>query len=137
MKEISDNARMLIFVALTVLIFGIFSRFYKPPVQPPQNQQQTSGQTAPGQPNPTAAPTQTAVSSQVSAKAPSAIPAIQASDEKSIVVESPLYRVGTIQSRRGGAKPTAEESILTIGRRHIRSIWWTRAPRSNLVIRSR
>ncbi len=93
MKEISDNARMLIFVALTVLIFGIFSRFYKPPVQPPQNQQQTSGQAAPGQPNSTAALAQTAVSSQAAAKAPSAIPAIQASDEKTVVVESPLYRV--------------------------------------------
>ena len=100
MKEISDNARMLIFVALTVLIFGIFSRFYKPPVQPPQNQQQTTGQTAPGQANLTAVPGQTAISSQGGAKAPQPIPAIQASDEKSIVVESPLYRVEL--SNRGG-----------------------------------
>ena len=93
MKEISDNARMLIFVALTVLIFGIFSRFYKPPAQPPQNQQQASGQAAPGQPNSTAALAQTAVKSQAATKAPPIIPAIQASDEKSVVVESPLYRV--------------------------------------------
>ena len=100
MKEISDNARMLIFVALTVLIFGIFSRFYKPPVQPPQNQQQTTGQTAPGQANLTAVPGQTAISSQGAAKVAQPIPAIQASDEKSIVVESPLYRVEL--SNRGG-----------------------------------
>ena len=100
MKEISDNARMLIFVALTILIFAIFSRFYKAPAQPPQSQQQTSGQVAPVQANSMAATAQPATASQAAAKPAPIIPAIQASDEKSVVVESPLYRVEL--SNRGG-----------------------------------
>jgi YidC/Oxa1 family membrane protein insertase len=84
---------MVIFVALTVIIFGLFSHFYKPPAEPPQTQNQTAGQAAPGQTNTGAQPAQTAASSPGAPKAPVSIPAIQASDERSIVVESPLYRV--------------------------------------------
>jgi len=91
-KELSDNARMAIFIGLTVIIFGLFSHFYKPPVQPTAPQNQTAGQTAPGQGNTNASPAQTSASATSGAKAP-AVTAVQASDEKIITVESPLYHV--------------------------------------------
>ncbi len=92
MKELSDNARMIIFVALTIIIFGLFSHFYKPPVQPQPADSQTAGQAAPGQAGTSTPPAQTSASATSAAKPPQ-VTAVQASDEKTITVESPLYHV--------------------------------------------
>lgn len=92
MKEMSDTARMVVFVASVVLITFIWVRFYKPPVPPPQTSSQTAVQTSPAQ---------TGVAGQAGAAAaagaapshPANVSAVQASAEKTFVVESPLYRV--------------------------------------------
>jgi YidC/Oxa1 family membrane protein insertase len=90
---------MVIFVISAVLIFGIFSHFYKPPVPPPQPHTppaQTSTQSQSG--NPSSSSQASAANSNITSAAK--IPAIEGSAEKTIVVDSGLYRVEL--SSRGG-----------------------------------
>ena len=93
-QEPSDQLRMIIFIAAALLIFVVWGRFFKPPVQAPGQAQQAAppAQTGPAQ---TASPEIMAAS-----KAPANLEVVQAAEEKTIVVESPLYRVEL--SNRGG-----------------------------------
>ncbi len=95
MKEMSEQVRGVIFVVLVVAITFAWLHF-NPPQVPPQKPVAPATQTAPA-PATTHAPG--APSAAVSAK-PAAIAAIQATEEKIIVVESALYRVEL--SNRGG-----------------------------------
>ena len=95
MKEMSDHVRMIIFVALVLVITLVWLHFSPLPV-PPQKPVAPAGQTAPAQ---TATPAPAAPSAAAPGK-PAVITAIQATEEKIIVVESLLYRVEL--SNRGG-----------------------------------
>ncbi|MGB0035899.1 MAG: membrane protein insertase YidC [Candidatus Acidiferrales bacterium] len=96
MKEISDQVRGVIFVVVAMLFFVVWSYFFKPPVTPPQQKPGPAAQTSPTQ---TPAPPQTAAAPATAAAAPAPTVA-QASEEKTFVLESPLYRVEL--SNRGG-----------------------------------
>jgi YidC/Oxa1 family membrane protein insertase len=98
-KETSDQARGIIFVVLVIIITFTWMHFFQPPTPPPQKPGQTSshtsGQAAPGAGS--AQPSAGAGAMQMAAgAAPAAapvIPVVQAAAEKTIVVESSLYRV--------------------------------------------
>jgi YidC/Oxa1 family membrane protein insertase len=108
-KELSDQTRGMIFVVLVVAVTFIWLHFFQPPTPPPGSQksaatstQQTSlqsGGQAGGQTGAqaSAAPVGTAVSA---ASPVPAIAAVQASAEKTIDVDGPLYHVQI--SNRGG-----------------------------------
>jgi YidC/Oxa1 family membrane protein insertase len=99
-KEMSDQTRMIIFVVLIVIITFTWSHFFAPPIPPPSQQKAgvSSVQTAPG---PSGATQMTGTPSSASAIAP-AVPAstAQASAEKLIDIDSPVYHVQI--SNRGG-----------------------------------
>jgi YidC/Oxa1 family membrane protein insertase len=98
MNEMSDQVRGIIFVVLVLLVIGVWSHFYSPPVPPVQKPAQTAPQQSG---SPQAVTTQPAMKSAPSAPGPPAkIEAVQASAEKTVVVESTLYRVEI--SNRGG-----------------------------------
>jgi YidC/Oxa1 family membrane protein insertase len=102
-KEMSDQTRGVIFVVAVLAITFIWVHYFQP-TQAPQKPAQAISQAAPaqtGMTSPAAAAGAAATSQQtpVSSK-PVAIPSVQASSEKSVVVESPLYRVEL--SNRGG-----------------------------------
>jgi YidC/Oxa1 family membrane protein insertase len=116
-KEMSDQVRGILFVIASLLILFAWGHFYKPPVTPPEthtNQTQTSpGGSAAGTQQGSA---QTGVAgssagnASTNAKAAAGAPAnssvVEASEEKTVVVESPLYRVEL--SNRGGVVKTWE-----------------------------
>lgn len=98
MEEMSEGRRALLAVGVSLLILLLWSRFYKPPAPPPQKANVPA-------PNMTTAPnTNKAESAKtpVTAVAGRAKPAgvVQATEEKTIVVDGPLYRVEL--SNRGG-----------------------------------
>ena len=97
MREVSDQERTILFIVLAMLIFFTWSHFFMPNTPQPQGPGQTAGPVAPAQSS--AAP-QTSAAPGNSAATPAQIPVNQASQEKTIVVESPLYRVEF--SSRGG-----------------------------------
>jgi YidC/Oxa1 family membrane protein insertase len=111
-KEMSDQVRGIVFVVISLLILFAWGHFYKPPVPPPQinpsqssaplNQQalqQGSAQTgATGNASSSAG----AKSTGTAAAANSSV--VEASEEKTVVVESALYRVEL--SNRGGVVKT-------------------------------
>src|SRR5579863_1554334 len=111
----SDQVRGILFVVVSLLILFAWGHFYKPPVPPPQtiptqpstssNQQASSqqGSTQPGAPGNTASGA--AKSGATSATAAVANPSVvEASEEKTVVVQSALYRVEL--SNRGGVVKT-------------------------------
>ena len=115
MKEMSDQVRGIVFVVISLLILFAWGHFYKPPVPPPQtNPSQTSAplnQQASQQPPTQAGATGSTSSSGAAAKsgagngAAAANPSVvEASEEKTVVVESALYRVEL--SNRGGVVKT-------------------------------
>jgi YidC/Oxa1 family membrane protein insertase len=102
MNELSDQVRGIIFVVLVLIVIGVWSHFYTPPAAPPVQKTAQSAQTAPQQSGaPQAVPAQSAMKGAPSASLPAEkIEAVQAAEEKSVVVESTLYRVEI--SNRGG-----------------------------------
>ena len=99
MKEMSDQQRMLIAFALMFIIIFVWGKFYKPTPPPPGPK---PGQTAPvssnagnQQPAPVA-PVTPAIEATVATPKGS----VQASQERILVIESPLYRVQL--TNRGG-----------------------------------
>jgi YidC/Oxa1 family membrane protein insertase len=94
-KEMSEQVRGVIFVVLVLAITFVWLHF-NPPSVPPHKPVAPAAQTAPAQATTTAP---AAPSAAVPAK-PAVITAIQATEEKIIVVESTLYRVEL--SNRGG-----------------------------------
>jgi len=102
-KELPYEARILIAFLLSVLVMAVWSYYFRPPVPPPPTE--TPSATSPSEPaSGTAAPTGTAGGVQPAADpskpaqmsaapAPAAIPAVQATQEQTIVVENGNYRV--------------------------------------------
>jgi len=84
-KELSDQARAVIFVVLVVLITFAWLRVYKPPAPAPQKPTQptalSSGSAQPGPASLSATPK------------PVAVHAAQASAERIVAIESPLYHI--------------------------------------------
>ena len=101
MKEMSDQMRGILFVVVAMLILFVWQHYYKPPVAPPQPNTTPPAQTQRQNQAPAPAPLSTAKPGKAAAKGvASAVPVIQANEEKTVVVESPLYRVEL--SNRGG-----------------------------------
>jgi YidC/Oxa1 family membrane protein insertase len=97
-KEMSDQTRGVIFVILVMVVTLVWARYYKPAPLPQQTASPIS-QSATA----TAAPTKSAAvlpATTAEAAKPVVISTVQASAEKGVVVESPLYRVEF--SNRGG-----------------------------------
>ncbi|MFZ0617587.1 MAG: membrane protein insertase YidC [Candidatus Acidiferrales bacterium] len=102
MDEMKDQYRAILFVVLALAVLFAWSHFFKPPAPPPapaqtQQQQRQSGPAPVA--GPAALPGRPHERKKVEAKTIK-IPAVAASQEKTIVVESPLYRVEL--SNRGG-----------------------------------
>lgn len=95
MKEMSEQVRGVIFVVVVLAITFVWLHF-NPPAVPPQKPVAPAGQTAPALAG-TKAPAAPSASTPTK---PAVITAIQATEEKIIVVESTLYRVEL--SNRGG-----------------------------------
>ena len=99
MNEMSDQIRAIVFVVLALVILFAWGHFYKPPVAPPSQSAQTATQEATSQ-----APGNTSASSGTMARqadtAAASATRIQASEEKMVVVEGPLYVAEF--SNRGG-----------------------------------
>jgi len=114
-KEMSDQVRGILFVVVSLLILFAWGHFYKPPVPPPQsNPAQTSAPfNQQGSQQVTAQPGATGnASSSVAGRKTGAAGAataanssvVEASEEKTVVVQSALYRVEL--SNRGGVVKT-------------------------------
>jgi YidC/Oxa1 family membrane protein insertase len=86
-NELSDQARGVIFVLLVVAITFVWMHYYQPQVPPQKPSQPVTAQTAPASQIPASG------SAQPANAAPVNVPAIQASEEKFITVESTLYSV--------------------------------------------
>jgi len=97
-KEMSDQVRGIIFVVLVLAMTFVWLHFYKPPA-PPQQPGPAATQTAPAQTG-SAPASQAAQAASAAPAKPVVIPTIQASAERTIEVESALYRVEL--SNRGG-----------------------------------
>lgn len=81
MNEMSDQVRAVLFVLVALGVLFAWGHFYKPPVAPPQTR-----------PAPTAPATAPEAKTAAPAK-PVNVPAIHATEEKTVAVESPVYRV--------------------------------------------
>ena len=111
MKEMSDQVRGILFVVASLLILFAWGHFYKPPVPPPQpNPTQTSapvGQQGSQQASAQSGATGNSSSANAAKSGATAAPnpsVIEANEEKTVVVQSALYRVEL--SNRGGVVKT-------------------------------
>jgi YidC/Oxa1 family membrane protein insertase len=96
-KEMSDQTRGIVFVLIAMAILFAWQHFYKPPVVPvPPQKAPQSAQAIPQ----SAASQAAAATATVASGSASSVPVIRASEEKTVVVESPLYRVEL--TNRGG-----------------------------------
>jgi YidC/Oxa1 family membrane protein insertase len=86
---------MIAFIAITLVIFWGWSHFYKPPVPPLQAPGQTTQQPVPALPNTSPAPPFSGTTAPRANK-----DVVEATEEKTIVVESPLFCIEL--SNRGG-----------------------------------
>src|SRR5271155_5804658 len=107
----SDQVRGIVFVVISLLILFAWGHFYKPPVPPPQpNPTQTSAPVSQQGSQQGGAQSGTATNASSGTAAKSGAPAavnpsvVEASEEKTVVVQSPLYRVEL--SNRGGVVKT-------------------------------
>src|SRR5579863_5964093 len=108
----SDQVRGIVFVVISLLILFAWGHFYKPPVPPQQsNPSQTSAPLNQQSPQQGSAPPGAAgnAASGATAKSGGTTAAtnpsvVEASEEKTVVVESALYRVEL--SNRGGVVKT-------------------------------
>jgi hypothetical protein len=111
-KEMSDQVRGIVFVLISLLILFAWGHFYKPPVPPPQTSpSQTSAPVNPeGSPQGSAQSgaagnTSSSAAAKSGATAAAANPSVvEDSEEKTVVVQSALYRVEL--SNRGGVAKT-------------------------------
>jgi YidC/Oxa1 family membrane protein insertase len=107
----SDQVRGIVFVVISLLILFAWGHFYKPPVPPPQtNPAQTSASlnqqaSQPGSAQPGAAGNASSGAARKSGTTAAPNPSVvEASEEKTVIVESGLYRVEL--SNRGGVVKT-------------------------------
>jgi len=111
-KEMSDQVRGIVFVVISLLILFAWGHFYKPPVPPPQSNPSQASAPASQQGSQQVSAQAGATSKASSGAAPksggtaaAANPSVvEASEEKTVVVESALYRVEL--SNRGGVVKT-------------------------------
>jgi len=112
-KEMSDQVRGIVFVVISLLILFAWGHFYKPPVPPlPSNPtqnsapagQQGSQQVSAQAGTPGNASSTNAAKSGATSAAAANPSVVEASEEKTVVVESALYRVEL--SNRGGVVKT-------------------------------
>ena len=124
MKEMSDQVRGILFVIVSLLILFAWGHFYKPPVTPPETHSTQAPSSAAANPAETpqtpAKPEAeekekgsrahgrgaTAHGKEAEAAAAANAAVVEASEEKTVVVQSPLYRVEL--SNRGGVVKTWE-----------------------------
>ena len=100
MNEMSDQIRAVVFVVIALVILFAWGHFYKPPVAPqPQPAQTAVQETTPQVPSNSSAGSG-GIRQGTAAVAAASATRIQAAEEKSVVVESPLYLVEL--SNRGG-----------------------------------
>jgi YidC/Oxa1 family membrane protein insertase len=90
-SEMNDQVRAVAFILLAMLILFAWGHFYKPPLPPPQ-QTTGSAQVAPAAGR-AGAGLQTPVASAAATGKPTATPAVRAEEEKTVAVDSALYRV--------------------------------------------
>jgi YidC/Oxa1 family membrane protein insertase len=110
--EMSDQVRGIVFVVISLLILFAWGHFYKPPVPPPQSNPTQSSAPAGQQGSQQASAQQGATGNSSSAAAKSGATSaaapnpsvVEAREEKTVVVESALYRVEL--SNRGGVVKT-------------------------------
>jgi YidC/Oxa1 family membrane protein insertase len=89
----NDQIRAVVFILLALLILFTWGRFFKPPVPAPQQTPAGTAQVAPAAgTGPQVSIAGVGVPATATSKPPSAS-AVQAAEEKTIVVDSPLYRV--------------------------------------------
>jgi YidC/Oxa1 family membrane protein insertase len=91
----NDQIRAVVFILLALLVLFTWGHFFKPPVPAPQQTPTGTAQVAPAAgaaSQASAAGVGAPATATVASKPPSA-GAVQATEEKTIVVESPLYRV--------------------------------------------
>jgi YidC/Oxa1 family membrane protein insertase len=95
-NDMSDQVRAVVFVLLALVILFAWQHFYKPAAPPPQ-----PNATVPAKTTPQAATSPAAAAPlKAAGGGASSVPVVQANEEKTVVVESPLYRVEL--SNRGG-----------------------------------
>jgi len=92
----SEQFRMMLFIVLALLVFLVTSHFYKPEIPPPAPDQKAL--TAPGTPggtqtNPAQSAASVASSMSAASGKPANVAAVEATEEKAIVVDGPVYRV--------------------------------------------
>ena len=90
MNEMSDQIRAVVFVVIALVILFAWGHFYKPPVAPqPQPAQTAVQETTPQVPSNSSAGSG-GIRQGTAAVAAASATRIQAAEEKSVVVESPL-----------------------------------------------
>jgi YidC/Oxa1 family membrane protein insertase len=85
MKEMSDEARLLVAFVLMVVILLVWQKFYKPPAPPPETKNVATSSLPAG--------TQTSTPTVAMATPPPPAGGIQATGEQTIAIENSLYRV--------------------------------------------
>ena len=108
MKELPNEARALIAFVLSLVVLIIWGHFYKPPLPPKPPQTQTAQHPGPGANQP---------STVAAAPAVPAVAAKAGTQEKTIVIESDLYRVEL--SNRGGVVRSWQLKKYTDDQNHI------------------
>ena len=101
MNEMNDQVRAIVFILLALLILFTWGHFFKPPAPAPAPTGAAISQGG-SNPAPSGQPAATILRDSAAAaeKQTPSPAAIQAAEEKTIAVESPLYRVEF--SNRGG-----------------------------------
>ena len=93
MTEMNDQIRAVVFILLALLVLFTWGHFFKPPVPAPQQTPAGTAQVAPA----ASAGSQASIAGAGAPATPMSRPpsagAVHATEEKTIVVESPLYRV--------------------------------------------
>jgi YidC/Oxa1 family membrane protein insertase len=91
--EMNDQIRAIVFILLALLILFTWGHFFKPPAPAPQQTPTGTAQVAPS----TSTGSQTSIAGigapPTATRKPTSAGAVQATEEKTIVVESALYRV--------------------------------------------
>jgi YidC/Oxa1 family membrane protein insertase len=91
----NDQIRAVVFILLALLVLFTWGHFFKPPVPAPQQAPAGTAQVAPaaGAASQASVAGAGAPATATAASKPPSAGAVQATEEKTIVVESPLYRV--------------------------------------------
>jgi YidC/Oxa1 family membrane protein insertase len=99
-NEMGDQIRAVVFVIVALIILFAWGHFYKPPIQPPPPAQTSSAQGAVSQTPANTSASAAKTAQTADAGAASALAKVEATNEKLVAIESPLYVVEF--SNRGG-----------------------------------